>query len=240
MREHFLSQDTAAVGEPVWRFPGQQATVTFTLLADDIVCIALTPHGASPHRTWAVEPESNARRASTFAIMQDDDSSFVVRTPMLTLSIEPQTGVFSIAQADGAPICAQAHLGSAPGEQRCSMPLAESARFFGGGERTGSLNKRGRTLTFWAKDALPHFNEQTDAMYQSVPFLIQLVQGQVSGLFFDSNWHATADIGEQEPDMLSYVTSGPDLVIYVCAGPTFADVLRQYSSITGHMPPQPR
>ncbi|HEU5199454.1 MAG TPA: TIM-barrel domain-containing protein, partial [Ktedonobacterales bacterium] len=175
-----------------------------------------------------------------FVIEQDDETALVVRTSALTLSIERQTRVFSVAQADSTPVCAQVHLSSAPGEQRWKMALAEEARIFGGGERTGKLNKRGRKLTFWTKDALPPFNEQTDAMYQSVPFLVQLAQGHVSGLFFDSNWHATANIDQQEPGLLTYVTSGPDLVVYVCAGPTFADTLQQYTSITGRMPPQPR
>lgn len=240
MRDHFLSKDVVmAVDEPVWHFPGQQESVTFTLLADDILRIALTPQNAPPHRTWSVEPESDTRRANAFAITQDE-TYFTVRTSALTLTIEHQIQVFSISQADDVPICAKVRLGSAPGEQRWEMPLAEGARILGGGERTGGLNKRGRRLTFWTKDSPPHFDEQTDAMYQSVPFLVQLAQGKVSGLFFDSNWFATADIGQQKPGLLTYVTSGPDLVVYVCAGPTFADVLRQYTSITGRMPPQPR
>lgn len=240
MRDHFLSKDVVmAVDEPVWRFPGQQGSVTFTLLADDILRIALTPQDAPPHRTWSIEPGSDTRRADAFAIEQDE-TYFTVRTSALTLTIERQMQVFSISQTDGVPICAKVRLGSAPGERRWEMPLAEGARIFGGGERTGRLNKRGRRLTFWTKDSPPHFDEQTDAMYQAVPFLIQLAQSKVSGLFFDSNWFATADIGQQEPDLLTYVTSGPDLVVYVCAGPTFADVLRQYTSITGRMPSQPR
>lgn len=237
----FLSKDaTATVDEPVWRFPGQQESITFTLLADNILRIALTPHGALPHRSWAVEPQSDARRASTFAVEQDDETSLVVRTPALTLSIERRTRMFSIAQADEAPIFTQVQLRGASEAQRWQMPLADGVHIFGAGERTGRLNKRGRRLTFWTKDALPHFNEQTDAMYQSVPFLVQLAQGRVSGFFFDSNWCAIADIGQQEPGFLTYVTSGPDLVVYICAGPTFVDVLGQYTSITGRMPPQPR
>ena len=95
MHDHFLSKDTAtAVGEPVWRFPGQQESIIFTLLADDILRIALTPHDAPPHRTWAVEPQSDARRASAFVIEQDDETALVVRTSALTLSIERQTRVF--------------------------------------------------------------------------------------------------------------------------------------------------
>ncbi|HLV97440.1 MAG TPA: TIM-barrel domain-containing protein [Ktedonobacterales bacterium] len=240
MRNDFLPTDpVAAVDEPVWHFPGQQDFVTFTLLADDILRIALTPRGAPPHRTWSVEPDCDARRASSF-IVEQDETRFTVRTPALTLTLEVQTRVFSIAQADGTPICEQVRLRSAPGEQCWEMALSEGARILGGGERTGGLNRRGRKLTFWTRDALPHFDEHTDEMYQSVPFLVQVARGRVSGLFFDSNWHATADIGRQQPGLLTYSTTGPDLVIYVCAGPTFADVLRQYTSITGHMPPQPR
>ncbi len=111
---------------------------------------------------------------------------------------------------------------------------------YGGGERTGPLDKRGRSLTFWATDPPPNHGEQTDAMYQSVPFLIGLVDGKAHGIYFDVNEHAVADIGETQPDSLIYTPNSADLVAYLFAGPTLGDVLRQYTALTGRMSPLPR
>src|SRR5262249_50800280 len=104
----------------------------------------------------------------------------------------------------------------------------------------GACDRRGRVLTFWTTDAEPDYDEATDAMYQSVPFLITLVEGKAHGIYFDSAARATADVGATESDELGFLTAAADLVVYLFAGPTLGDVLRQYTAVTGRMPPLPR
>ena len=129
---------------------------------------------------------------------------------------------------------------SEAGQPRWTSTLTSGERVYGGGERTGPLDKRGRSLTFWATDPPPNHGEQTDAMYQSVPFLIGLVDGKAHGIYFDVNERAVADIGKAQPDSLSYTPNSADLVAYLFAGPTLGDVLRQYTALTGRMSPLPR
>jgi alpha-glucosidase len=149
-----------------------------------------------------------------------------------------------VRRADGSVVLADApeHAWSVTpaGELRWEVALADGERVFGGGQRTGPLDKRGRVLTFWSTDPLPNHNDATDGMYQSVPLLICLRDGKAAGIFYDTNWRAAVDIGKSDPTRLSYTTTGPDVVAYIFMGPTLADVLQQYTSITGRMPSPPR
>lgn len=230
---------SAPLSASEWHFDHEGGELRVTFLTDAIVRIALTPWAAQPHRTWSVIPMSDLRRATAVTVTQDA-AIMELTTPALTLTLDHQSGTFFVRQANGVIICDGVKLTDQPNGRRWEMGLAENARILGGGERTGPLDRRGRTLTFWVNDALPNYDEKTDAMFQSVSFLTQVSVGMVSGLFFDSNWYAQADIGESNMDRFVYTTSGPDLVAYLCAGPTFPETLAQYASITGLMPPQPR
>nr|MBA3824044.1 alpha-glucosidase [Ktedonobacterales bacterium] len=121
------------------------------------------------------------------------------------------------------------------------VALANDECVFGGGQRTGPVDKRGRRLTLWSNDPLPNHNAATtDAMYQSASVFPILRAGQAHGIFFDHAHRATCDIGKAQADTLTFTTEGPDLVAYVYAGPDLASVLRQHTDLTGRMPPQPR
>ncbi|HKD77585.1 MAG TPA: TIM-barrel domain-containing protein, partial [Ktedonobacterales bacterium] len=227
-----------------WHISSQPGIFTITAVTDDIVRLALTPTDAPAHQTWALAPEVAALPAPQVVVEQHDDR-LILCTASLAVTARLQTELrIEITRGDGSPV-----IQDAPDHPRPAMPdqhlqwniaLAAGERVFGGGLRTGRLDKRGRVLTFWSTDPLPHHDDNTDAMYQSFPFLIGLRDGKAHGIFYDTNWRAVADIGVSDPNRLSFTAEGRDLVAHICCGPTLADVLAQYTTLTGHMPPQPR
>ena len=66
--------------------------------------------------------------------------------------------------------------------------------YFGFGEKSTPLDKRGRSLVMWNKDP-EGFDASSEPLYQSVPFFLALRQGPRYGIFFDntyrspSTWH---------------------------------------------------
>jgi alpha-glucosidase len=232
-----------AIGDPSaisrWQSAYADAIVSVEAPAPDTLRIALTPNGAPPHRTWSVLPPVEGATVCEIAV-HEASLEVSLRTPALTLIVSREAPRLRVTRADGSVVLGSATLTALDHRLRWISTLASGARVFGGGERTGPLNKRGRTLTFWVTDPQPDYSDATDAMYQSVPLLITLVDGQAHGLFFDSPARATADVGASRASELEYVTTGADLVAYVFAGPTLGDVLRQYTALTGRMPPAPR
>jgi alpha-glucosidase len=213
-------------------------------MTDAILRVMLVPASATPHQSWSLASTVETLRPASVAI--DDQGDHVsLRTDALHVALTLAAGEESlelvITRADGSAVLPYAQVQRAPsGRPVWTSALRESELIYGGGERTGSLNRRGRSMTFWTTDTLPDHGDQTGAMHQSVPLLIGLVDGTAYGIYFDVNERAVADIGKTQPALLSYAPESADLVAYIVVGPTLGDVLRQYTAITGRMPMLPR
>jgi alpha-glucosidase len=219
---------------------------SFTVEAttDDILRVAFVPDSGPPHRTWSIALAAAGLSATT-ATFDDHGNEATLRTNALQASLsvpaDDRALRMRVAHADGRILLAGASVTlTSAGRPLWESILVEGERIFGGGERTGPLDKRGRRLTHWTTDPLPNHGDRTDGMYQSVPILIGLMDGNAYGVYFDVNARAVADIGHSQPDMLSYAPESADFVAYIFAGPTLGDVLRQYTALTGRMPPLPR
>jgi alpha-glucosidase len=228
-----------------WRFTCDQGAITLAFVTPEIARIAFMPTDSPPHLTWAVVPEVADLPAPAVTVTEQADG-ITLRTGALVLTATLGARLaLALARADGSAILADAPEGGlgydGGGHPAWATALAAGERVSGGGQRTGPLDQRGRTLTHWATDPLPHHSpEQTDAMYQSASFFVMQRDGRAHGIFYDAAHRSTIDIGKTAPDVLHFATEGPDLVAYVCAGPTLADVLRQYTTLTGRIPPVPR
>ena len=69
--------------------------------------------------------------------------------------------------------------------------------FYGLGERTGSLNKRGYHYKNWNTDNSAPHAETFEALYKSIPFLIALEKGNAYGIFFDNHFETHFDMGKE-------------------------------------------
>ncbi len=120
----------------------------------------------------------------------------------------------------------------------------ENERFFGFGERTGGLDRRGRVLTFWTTDAYQSayggYPPDADPLYASIPFYLGLRGGTAYGIFLDSTHRLSFDVAASDPGVVRLQAAGGEMVEYLFAGPTPADVLRRYSGRTGTTPLPPR
>ncbi len=236
--------DSTFVPRREWRHISTRGRFTVEAVADDILRVAFTPANAQPHRSWSLAPSAMALPDADVTIDDQGDHASL-RTNALQVALTVPDGEESlqlvISRQDGSVVLARAIIGLvSTGRPVWTAALAEGEVIYGGGERTGPLNKRGRSMTFWTTDPLPNHGDQTGAMHQSVPFLIGLVDGKAYGVFFDVNERAEADIGKAQIDVLTYAPESAELVAYVVAGPTLGDVLRQYTSLTGRMPLLPR
>jgi alpha-glucosidase len=116
----------------------------------------------------------------------------------------------------------------------CFKTLPAGTRFYGFGERTGYLDKRGTAMTLWNTDTTLH-TPSTDSLYVSIPFFIGFNQGHAYGLFLDSPGKCTFDMGKTSPDEYMFATAGEKLDYYFFAGPEIKDVVQQYAGLTGTM-----
>lgn len=114
--------------------------------------------------------------------------------------------------------------------------LTGSEKFYGLGEKTGHLNKRGCYYENWNTDNPEPHVESDKTMYKTVPFLLTLTEDSAYGLFFDNPHFSAFDLGKESQDYYYYGVMDGNLDYYFFAGPTPEAVVNQYTGLTGRTP----
>lgn len=121
---------------------------------------------------------------------------------------------------------------------------APGERYYGFGEKTGALDKRGKKMVFYNTDAYDAafggYPPDEDPLYASIPFFVGLRGSSAYGLFFDNTHRLTFDMAGSNEAEWSVVAAGGVADHYLFAGPTIAEVVERYTRLTGRIPLPPR
>ena len=243
--------------------------LAITVLADDVLRVRLAPtgdfrdagHGADAAATpfsYALDPD-RAWPHDTISV-RDHGDELRVETEALRIRVAKSPLRLHVETADGRPVLtdsagagwADVQDENAPGgtrtEVRCWKALAPDARFFGLGDKTFELDRRGRKLTFWNSDTFAYAPEQ-DPIYKSIPFALTLAPGAGGawtggGLFLDNTYRAEMDLGADVADGADgdwwFGAHDGELRYYVFApgadGDALKHPLKRYCDLTGHKP----
>lgn len=110
--------------------------------------------------------------------------------------------------------------------------------FYGLGDKTGFLDKKGYDYIMWNSD-LPDpqvENPTFRALYKSIPFLIVLRSGCAYGIFVDNPHKTFFDLGSECSEYYSFSAAKGILDYYFIYGPSIAEILSEYTSLTGRAP----
>lgn len=110
--------------------------------------------------------------------------------------------------------------------------------FYGLGDKTGFLNKRGYEYIMWNSDnPEPHVeNTNFRALYKSVPFLIVHRDNCTYGIFLDNTYKTYFDLGYLDAGSYSFAVTDGELNYYFIYGKTIKEVIKGYTSLTGRSP----
>ncbi|SFL52637.1 glycoside hydrolase family 31 protein [Halanaerobium salsuginis] len=123
---------------------------------------------------------------------------------------------------------------------RAWKDLDPKSRFYGLGEKTGWLDKKGRKYEMWNNDTfLPHVTD-TDPLYQSIPFLITFTPEHSYGIYFDNSYRSFFDLSSAGQPYYSFWAEGGQLDYYFLNGPDLKKVISSYTNLTGTMPLPPK
>jgi alpha-glucosidase len=114
--------------------------------------------------------------------------------------------------------------------------LRPDENIYGLGEKTGPLNRRGRSYKMWNSDK-PCYGINEDPLYKSIPFFMS---NYGYGIFFDNTYKTTFDFGEEQEGAYTFGTPGGEMVYYFLFGPTYKEIIARYTELTGKpiMPPK--
>lgn len=114
--------------------------------------------------------------------------------------------------------------------------LDTDEHFYGLGDKTGFLDKRGYEYDNWNYDEpRPHIESFTN-LYKSIPVLLGLKQGHAYGLFFDNTYRSHFDLGKENDRYYFYSAADGNLDYYIMGGKDLKAVVSNYTYLTGRTP----
>ena len=114
--------------------------------------------------------------------------------------------------------------------------LRDDEQFFGLGEKTGPLNRRGRSFEMWNSDK-PCYSDTDDPLYKSIPFFLSTYN---YGIFFDNTYKTEFDFGKESDDYFSFSAPNGPFIYYFMYGDDYKEIISSYTKLTGKpiMPPK--
>ncbi len=112
--------------------------------------------------------------------------------------------------------------------------LQPGERFFGLGEKTGPLDRAGKQYRNWNTDAYA-YGPNTDPLYVSCPFYMGMSHENMYGIFLNNHWETTFNFGAANDRFSFFQAKGGQLDYFFFAGPEPADILREYTALTGRI-----
>jgi alpha-glucosidase len=212
-----------------------------TALNEDVLRVRISPRDKpAEDASWVVPTELRAR---TLAIQPTQSAGATeFRTQHLNVRIESAPLRLTVADSNGHLISADAleRAAEVAGETfTLRKLLPEAEHYFGLGDKTGPLDRRGETFVNWNSDSYG-FGESTDPIYKSIPFFVGVGgAGGSYGIFLDNTFRTWFDFGHKEPKTLAFGSSGGPIDYYFIYGPSTSQVIQRYTELTGRPPLPP-
>ena len=174
---------------------------------------------------------------------EENNKELIIKTEKLVIKIQKEKFFLQVFNKEGKLIHQDYNkysLGWKKQKLRAWKSFKNNERFYGLGEKTGWLDKKGRLYEMWNHDTfVPHVSD-TDPLYQSIPFLISFNQNNSYGIYFDNSYKTYFDLGSEGQPYYSFWAEGGVLDYYFFNGPSLKEVVSKYSKITGTMPLPPK
>ena len=115
-------------------------------------------------------------------------------------------------------------------------------RVFGLGDKSGPVNKAGRSYALEATDSMGFSARSSDPLYKQIPFFLCENSAGSYGLYYDSYSNGRVNLGEEHDNYFEPFHSvrfeEENLVFYLILGST-AEILRRFSALCGEIAPVP-
>ncbi|TFB24452.1 glycoside hydrolase family 31 protein [Filobacillus milosensis] len=218
----------------------EEGFVNILFYRQDIVRVVMNPHNPPElEGSYAVDVEPRVVDLS----FEENDQEITLSSKSLIVRVQKQPLRISVLDVDGNNLVSETEKGMGynnEGHVVCFKEANQDDHYYGFGEKTGFLDKRGEKYTMWNSDVYAPHNPETDPLYESIPFFMTLRQGRATGIFFDNTFKTTFDMRIEQSETYSFKAEGGQIDYYICAGPTPKDVLEQYTELTGRMPLPPK
>lgn len=208
---------------------GEHLQVEVEVFTEKIINVYVTP---GPQKFFSQAVVLNPRVTEWRA--EEGEEYIIVSTPCLRIKLGKSP--FSLEFEDGRgfrlkcrEVVWEENLRS------CSWEIREGEHFYGLGEKTGFLDKRGKRYIMRNQDCYDAYTEGADAMYASIPFYIGVGPGGSYGIYLDNTFPTFFDMGKTREHLVTWGAEKGPLNFFFIYGPSVKEVVQGYTEITGRM-----
>lgn len=235
---------------------GDCADVMLVFMSDDIIRIRVSFDRSFREESYTLVTtawedrldslfEGERQRITALDVpFTEDEKAIRFATKTLTLVLNKALLSFSLYDSEGK--CIYRDLAERAFEKdqlgrlsHYSCMDREKDHFYGFGEKTGHLDKKGRRMRMSPKDAIGHDPEFGDPMYKHIPFYIRINEDRrhALGLFYHNSYDSVFDMGQEISGYWErycyYQVDGGDIDLFLINGPSMTKVIDGYTWLTG-------
>lgn len=108
--------------------------------------------------------------------------------------------------------------------------------YYGLGEKTGFLDKKGYEYEMWNTDDPSAHLEYFKSLYKSIPFYTVLNEKYTYGIFYDNTYRTFFDMGKENAEYIFFGADNGNIDYYFISGKTLKNVITNYTYLTGTTP----
>ncbi|MHA1303314.1 MAG: TIM-barrel domain-containing protein, partial [Candidatus Heimdallarchaeaceae archaeon] len=225
-------------------FALSKGEMIISYIQPDIVQIQASRRLSSIPSSWAIEKELESFENIR---VKENKEKFVI-SPLsteeqgLSIAIDKQTSCLKFKNLSGIILNSESSpCSTSEGWYMVEREAGdESEHYYGLGENTGSLDKRGQIVSFWNTDSIPYNNKDTN-LYQSQPVQVVVREnGFCYAVVYDNPHKAQIKIKRKgEKYFTSYYVAGGGIKYYVLLGKSIPDLFSKLTYLLGKAPLPP-
>jgi len=244
------SQNRQSPDQGIGKLTKWSKTETALLLTTEHARIEIKPYSAQVIR-HRITMENSFSEDFSYALttealkfkwtIEDSNTALWIHTDSLDIEISKSPVLFRYYNKQHLLILANDNFGHyyAGVELSCYYKLNPDERFIGLGEKTGNLDRRGNGYTNWNTDCFGYTNE-TDPLYSSIPFYIGIHDSLEYGIYLDQSTKSHFNFGASNTRFSSFSVEAREIRYFYIAGNQVADIIKNYTWLTGRMPMPPK
>jgi alpha-glucosidase len=208
------------------------------LYTDNIVRISITRENKFDDFSYAVVADASCQNFT----VTEHPHNIEVTTPSMMVSISKNPVRFSFKNLQGKIVNEDdASFGTSwNGEQVTTYKkLQDGERFIGLGEKTGPLDRKGAGYQNWNTDNFG-YGTSADPLYSSIPFFFGIHDHLSYGILFDNSFKTFFNFGASNNRFSSFAADAGEMNYYFIHAPSVAEIIREYTHLTGRMELPPR
>lgn len=196
----------------------------------------LNPRNLDRSTTEAVVPQEDIEQVE----LTEDLDTYTLTTGSFSVIVNKNPFSLRTIQEDGTPGFEMMDLRFGGKGQAVCMAQADAAsHFYGLGEKTSFLDKRGEHYEMWNSDVYAPHVPEIEALYVSIPYLVHHQPGRTYGVFLDNPGRSSFDMRARTNAYAFSATTG-NLDFYVIHGKSLKEVTKNYTGLTGRMALPPK